>query len=165
MSSIRLTLAAALVAAGLAGPANAGAGTDAVRACVSASTTQADLEELLVYSWVTTSKLPRLQPLVNITAVQRDAIYARAGAVVSRIFFEDCREQMIQAIVTDGGPEHRFWFDLSEPMSRAVASNPALARESGIVRNYIDSDKLNALIEEAKKRAAQTQSGSVTPAP
>lgn len=165
MPSLRLTLAAALVAAGLAAPAFAGAGTDAVRACVNASTTPADLEELLVYYWVATSKLPRLQPLVNITSVQRDAIYARAGTIVSRIFFEDCREQMIQAIVTDGGPEQRVLVDLSEPMSRAAASNPALARETGIVRNYIDSDKLKAVLEEAKTRIAQTKSGSVTPVP
>ena len=165
MPSFRLAFAAALVAAGLAGPACAGAGTDAVRACISTSTTQADLEELVVYYWVTISKLPRLQPLVNITSVQRDAIYARAGAIVSRIFFEDCREQMIQAIVTDGGPPSRVFVDFSEHMSRAIESNPALVRETGIVRNYIDSDKVNALVEEAKKRTAQTKSGSAIPVP
>jgi hypothetical protein len=165
MPFIRLTLAAALVAASLAGPANAGDGVDAVRACASASTTPADLEELLVYSWVATSKHPRLQPLVNITSVQRDAIYARAGAIVSRIFFEDCKEQTIQAMVTEGGPARRLWLDLSEPMSRASASNPTLARETGIFRNYIDNAKLNALVEQAKKRMAQTKSGSATLVP
>jgi hypothetical protein len=50
-------------------------------------------------------------------------------------------------------------------MSRASASNPTLARETGIFRIYIDNAKLNALVEEAKKRMAQTKSGSATPGP
>ena len=82
MTSMRLAvLVAGLLALLAPGPALAGPASEAVRSCVNASTTPADLEDLMLYSFAAMSKHPKLLGYTTLTSVQRDAIYARAGAI------------------------------------------------------------------------------------
>lgn len=155
MTSMRLALvvAALLSLTTPAWPALAGPASEAVRSCVNASTTSADRDDLLLYSFAAMSKHPKLQPYTSMTSVQRDAIYARAGAAVSRIVLVDCREAMIEAMVREGGPDFRAFIDFSEPMNRASMANPLVAREISLLRNYMDAEKMLGLVEAARSRA------------
>ncbi|MFM8376447.1 MAG: phosphotransferase, partial [Phenylobacterium sp.] len=144
-------------------PALAGPASDAAQACVNDSSTPEDLDDLMIFSFAAVSKHPKLQPYTTMTSVQRDAIYARAGAILSRIVLVDCREAMIEAIMRDGGPEYRTRINISEPMNRASMASPLVAREISLLRNYIDAEEFQALVEAAKERAG-TAKQSAEPA-
>lgn len=159
MTSMRLALLAAVLLSVTtpARPALAGPASEAVRSCVNASTTPADLEDLMLYSFAAMSKHPKLQGYTTMTSVQRDAIYARAGATVSRIVLVDCREAMIEAMVREGGPDLRAFIDFSEPMNRASMTNPLVVREISLLRNYMDAEKFQGLVEAAKARVGASK--------
>lgn len=159
MTSMRLALlvAALLFVTTPARPALAGPASDAAQACVNSSTTAADLEDLMIFSFAAASKHPKLQAYTTMTSVQRDAIYVRAGEVVNRIVFVDCREAMIEAMIQDGGPEYRIFINFSEPMNRASMANPLVAREISLLRNYMDAEKFQALIEAARARVGSAK--------
>jgi len=162
MTSMRLALlvAALLFVTTPARPALAGPATEAVRSCINASTTPADLDDLILYAFAAMSKHPKLQGYTTMTSVQRDAIYARAGAAVSRIVLVDCREEMIESMVREGGPDFRAFIDFSEPMNRASMTNPLVVREISLLRNYMDAGGMQALVEAAKARAKAAKEGA-----
>ena len=162
MTSMRLALlvAALLFVTTPARPALAGPASETARSCINASTTSADREDLLLYSFAAMSKHPKLQPYTSMTSVQRDAIYARAGAVMNRIVLVDCREEMIESMVREGGPEFHALIDFSESVARAIIDNPLVGKEVSLLRNYMDAGGMQALVEAAKARAKAAKEGA-----
>jgi hypothetical protein len=151
-----LAVALALATLG-AGRAVAGTAEDALSRCLVQSSTPADNETLVFWVFAAISENPKLAPLVNLSATQRESFDKQAAALFQRLLLTDCRTQSLAALQQDGTSAIAHSFELlGATAGRQMMTDPQVLSAMQHMTRYLDQTRWRDFAAEA---------GSTTPAP
>lgn len=133
--------------AALALPAHAGSYADALGQCLIHSTTPADRQIAVRWAFATMALDPDVASLASITPAQRAAINQRAGALVTDLLSQACRQPVQQALMYEGPTAVQTAFEAWARWAIVgVASGSRVVQGAGALLQYIDIGKLMTLM-------------------
>ena len=152
-----LAASLALALLGSGAPALAATSEDDVSRCLVKSATAADNEVLVFWVFAAISENPRLAPMVNVSAAQREAFDKQAAALFQRLLLKDCRKESITALQQDGTRTIAHSFELlGSTAGRQMMTDPQVLASMQHMTRYLDPVQWRDFAAEA---------GATAPAP
>ncbi len=149
-SGFRLILALVLVAVS-AGPVLAGPYGDELSKCLVSSTTEKDKTDLVRWIFAATSLHPDVSGIIALTDAQRTEMTRLVGQLFERLLTESCRTQYRDAMLYEGNSTLETSFAvLGQVAMRRLMEHPAVAKGLGELQNFVDQEKLKAVLEPEK---------------
>ncbi|HEU0277062.1 MAG TPA: hypothetical protein VFQ95_04500 [Rhodanobacteraceae bacterium] len=138
-----------VLAAQCAWPAFARAGTysDQLAQCLIRATTPADQKIVVRWAFATMALDPDVSSMAAVTAAERDAINRKAGALVTTLLAQSCRDPVQQTLMFEGvaGAQSAF-----EAWGRwaitGLVAEPHVAQGMGALLQYLDMGQLMSLV-------------------
>jgi hypothetical protein len=128
-------------------PAHAGSYADALGQCLIHSTTPADRQTAVRWAFATMALDPDVAPMASITPAQRASINQQAGALVTDLLSQACRQPVQQALMFEGPTAVQTAFETWARWAIVgVASGPQVMQGAGALLEYIDIGKLMTLV-------------------
>ena len=127
--------------------AHAGSYADTLSQCLIHATTPADQKVVARWAFATMALDPDVASMAAISPTQREAINAKAGAVVTNLLAGACSQPVQQALMFEGvhGAQAAF-----EAWARwaitGIAEEPHVMQGAGALLQYIDIGKLMPLV-------------------
>ena len=91
---------------------------------------------------------PKLAPMVNMTAEQREKINSDTGKLFERLLTETCKPEAQVAIKNEGTSAFEASFKVfGEVAARELFSEPLVAEEMDKLHKYLDMEKFKVLFE------------------
>ena len=141
--------AAAVLALGAAGAAEASPATDAYADCLVKATSPADKTELMVWVFSALSAHPAVKPYASVTDAQRAETSKTAARLLERLVTQDCRKETVAAIRADGPSSIQAAFKvLGQVAVAGLVQDPAVAKAMALVTTELDMAKFQYLGEE-----------------
>jgi hypothetical protein len=151
-----LAASLALATAGT-GAALAATSEDDLSRCLVRSATAADNEVLVFWVFAAISENPRLAPLVNLSAAQREAFDKQAATLFQRLLLKDCRKESVTALQQDGTSAIAHSFELlGSTAGRQMMTDPQVLASMQHMTRYLDP---------AQWRDFAAEAGTTAPAP
>jgi len=155
--------AAAFLSMGLYGSmAVAGVYTDDLSRCLVSSSSDVDRVVLVQWIFGAMSANPQIKAYSAVTPQQREIFDRKAADLFGRLLLVDCRKEVVAALKNEGSGVMETSFGvLGQVATRSLFSDPATSASASKFAEYIDKDKLNALLAEggvSQPSAAPTQS-------
>jgi len=145
----RLCLLLVLPMLAYAWPTFAGAGSyaDALSQCLIRATTPADRKVALRWAFATMALTPDIAPMASVTPAQRDALNRRAGALVTDLLVNSCRQPVQQALMFEGPGAVESAFEAWGRWAiTGLVTEPHVARGMSALLQYLDMGKLMSLV-------------------
>jgi hypothetical protein len=134
-------------------PAVAGPFADDMAKCLVKSTSDADRADLVRWIYSAMSLHPDLASMANISDKERDELNAKAGKLFSRLLFESCRTEFVQALKNEGPTTIRYAFQiLGQVATRGMMTDTHVTQSMAGLGKSIDEAKLKELVEEAGRK-------------
>jgi hypothetical protein len=128
-------------------PARAGSYADTLSQCLIHATTPADRKIALRWAFATMALDPDVASMASITTVQRDAINRQAGALVTDLLVNACRQPVQQALMFEGPPAVETAFETWGRWAvTGMVTEPHVARGMSALLKYLDMGKLMSLV-------------------
>lgn len=132
-------------------PAVGGVFADDLSRCFVRSTTTADRQALLRWTFLAASSNPALSDLVRATEEDRVAATQATAATFNRLMLSDCRAEAVEAIRHEGPQVIQSSFQvLGEAAGIEMMTNPAALAEVERLDTFLDISGLEALGAEAE---------------
>lgn len=131
----------------------AGPFADDMAKCLVNSTSAADKADLVRWIYAAMSLNPALSSMANVSPADRDKLTQRAAALFSRLMFQSCRPQVVQAVRNEGPGTITYAFQiLGEVAGRGIMMDPHITQAMQALGNSIDKEKLKELLSSAQKQ-------------
>ncbi|MGH8191257.1 MAG: hypothetical protein ACREP2_07395 [Rhodanobacteraceae bacterium] len=142
-----LLLAALLTAPVWSAPAHAEDYAGTLAQCLIRSTTPADRKIALRWAFVTMALDPEVASMATITPAEREAINRQAGALVTNLLAQSCRQPVQQALMFEGPPAVESAFEAWGRWAvSGLVTEPHVAKGMAGLLQYLDMGKLMSLI-------------------
>jgi hypothetical protein len=130
---------------------------DDLSRCLVKSATAADNEVLVFWVFAAISENPKLAPLVNVSAAQRETFDKQAAALFQRLLLRDCRRESVTALQQDGTIAIAHSFELlGATAGRQMMTDPQVLASMQHMTRYLDQTQWRDFAAEA---------GATAPAP
>ena len=147
MRRIGLLLALLGVASVWAVPARADGYSERLAQCLIHATTPAGRKVALRWAFATMSLDPDVASMASITSAQRESINRQAGALVTDLLVESCRQPVQQALMFEGPSAVESAFEAWGRWAiTGVATEPHVAHGMAALLQYLDMGKLMSLV-------------------
>ncbi|MGH8214930.1 MAG: hypothetical protein ACREPZ_04470 [Rhodanobacteraceae bacterium] len=147
MRRLLFLLAVSGSAAAWAAPVHAGSYADVLAQCLIRSTTPTDRRVALRWAFATMALDPDVASMAAVTPAQRDAINEQAGALVTDLLVQSCRQPVQQALMFEGPSAVTSAFEAWGRWAvTGLVSEPHVARGMSGLLQYLDMGKLMSLI-------------------
>lgn len=145
-----LSILAAVACTAIATPsALAGAGTDALAACLADNTTGKDRKDMARWVYVGMSAHPEIQSLSNVTQADREDSDRKLAAMFTKLMTENCTAQVKLAREKDGANALKDAFESFGKLAmQELMSNPNVNAAFTTFTKYIDQNKFNAVFSK-----------------
>jgi hypothetical protein len=147
---IRVLLVALL---GASSPAFAGPFADDMAKCLVNSTSPADRTVFVRWMFSLITLHPDLTAMSNVTPQQRDQLTRQTGALFQKLLLESCRVQTRRAVQNEGPQTIQYAFQvLGQSATVGMLSDPHVADAAKTLAQYMDEEKLKALLATAPQK-------------
>ena len=120
--------------------------------CLVNSTSPADRADLVRWMFSAMAENPDLASMATISTKERDELTAKASTLFSRLLFDSCKPQVIEAVQNEGPQTIAYAFQiLGEVAMRGIMAEPHVSQSIQALGKSIDQAKLKALIAAANK--------------
>ncbi len=127
--------------------AHAGPATDALTQCLVSSVTDTDKTALVRWTFTLMAHHPEVKPLANISPEQQVEADKGMAAIMTRLFTEDCPQQIKAAIAEDGQASLFTAFKVvGEVAMMGLMSHPDVTAGGTSFTQYLDLAKIGAAI-------------------
>lgn len=151
--SIALGAALSCILAMTAHPAAAGPFADDMAKCLVRSTSDSDRADLVRWIYSAMSLHPDLASMAKVSAKERDDLQERAAKLFSRLMFESCRSEFVQAVQNEGPSTLEYAFSvLGQVAMRGLMSDSHVSESFQALGKSLDQNKLKAIVAEASKK-------------
>jgi|SRR5579862_3988567 len=134
-------------------PAAAGPFADDMAKCLVRSTSDSDRADLVRWIYSAMSLHPDLAAMAKVSAKDRDDLQGRASKLFSRLMFESCRSEFVQAVKNEGPATIEYAFSvLGQVAMRGLMSDSHVSESFQALGKSLDENKLKALVAEAGKK-------------
>lgn len=130
-------------------PAFARAGTysDQLAQCLIRATTPADQKLVVRWAFATMALDPDVAQMAAITPAQRDAINRQAGALVTSLLVQSCRDPVQQTLMFEGVTGAQAAFEAWGRWAiTGLVAEPHVAQGMGALLQYLDMGQLMSLV-------------------
>ena len=129
-------------------PASAGVYTDDLSKCLVAKSTPEEKTLLMTWLFAAIALNPKLAPMVNMTAKERDKINSDTGKLFEKMLTDTCKPEAKLAIKNDGTSAIVAGFNVfGEVGVRELYSEPLVAEEMDKLHKYLEMEKFKVLFE------------------
>ncbi len=128
--------------------------TDPLGVCISKSIAPEEGDALMQFIFVAMSRHPSLKPYTTISAAQEEDIAARAGAAMTRLLTEACREQT-RAALKSGSVQAAFQSAFSPvgvDAMRRMMRDPAVAQTMTTLVRHMDQEQFTKMMLDVPAR-------------
>ena len=134
--------------------APAGPFADDMAKCMVRSTSEQDRSDLTRWMFAAMSSHPDLAAMSKISAKERDDINAKVGELFSRLMFESCKSEIVQAVQNEGPNTIAYAFQiLGQVAARGLFTDPHVTDQMQVLQKYVDQSKLKNLMAAAGQKA------------
>ena len=128
-------------------PAQAAGYSERLAQCLIGATPPTDRKVALRWAFATMSLDPDVASMASITAAQRESINREAGALVTSLLVNSCRQPVQQALMFEGPSAVESAFDAWGRWAVAgLVTEPHVARGMTALLQYLDMGKLMSLV-------------------
>ncbi|HEY8591509.1 MAG TPA: hypothetical protein VIL42_01445 [Sphingomicrobium sp.] len=147
---MRFHIIAAISAAGVAAPLQAGVIADDLSRCLVTKATDSDHHAFMAWMFSAISADPRLQQFSTLDRAKRDQIGKAAAGVFQRLLLVDCRKETVASLKAEGTSATFGTFNqLGQAAARQMFQSPQVDAELETLGKNFDEGKLSALGAEA----------------
>jgi hypothetical protein len=131
----------------------AGPFADDMARCLVKSTSDEDRTDLVRWIFSSMSLHPDLTSLSKITADARNDIDAKTGKLISRLLFDSCKAETLEAVKNEGPQTLQYAFNiLGQVAARGIFSDPHVTEEMQALDKQLDQAQLKELVASAAKK-------------
>ena len=142
--------ATAALAMGCASSASAGVYSDDLSRCLGKATSSADRDVLVRWIFAAMANNASVKSFATITPEQHKKMEKDGGELFQRLLVTDCHAETVTALKFEGYDAIAVGFrTLGEVAMRGLTADPTVSASLTNWINYIDQDRLKAVIKEA----------------
>lgn len=145
-----LTVVLSTIALSVAAPmaAHAGPATDALTQCLTSHVSETDKTALVRWTFTLMAHHPEVKPLANISPAQQVEADKGMANIMTRLFTEDCPQQIKAAIAEDGQASLYAAFKVvGEVAMLDLMSHPDVTGGGMTFTQYLDMEKISSALK------------------
>ncbi len=143
---MRFKSMAAIVALVFSCSAHAGQYGDELAKCLVQSTSKEDRAMLVRWMFAAVAANPAVAPIANVSPDVMDKANASAGALITRLLTDSCKDKAKQAFANEGGAAVQVSFQaLGRVAATDMFSSPEVKKAISGLESNIDKKKIEAL--------------------